>query len=170
MSEPRLRNSCGQVAAARILAHWGLGPAGSPRERASLLYAAHPPDTWLKLLGTSPRGLARMLEAHGLATKLATHRRADDARAWLERAVSTGPVALLVDLRPLGSRVPALHWLVATGTATDGVACENLVRTRYRAARDVVPWPDLLRAWSCRVAPLPGYRHAAVLAAPRRTD
>lgn len=166
-ASPRLRNACGQHAAARLLSHRGLGPAGTPRERAARLYATHPPDTPLKLLGTSPRGVERMLEAHGLPAERAHFQAASDARDWLERALAAGPVALLVDLRPLGSRLPMLHWTVATAATPEGVACENLVRTPFDARRAVVPWNALLRAWRCRIAPLPGYRYAAVAAAPR---
>lgn len=164
MSPARQRNSCGQQAAARILSRWG------HEVPASLLYSTHPPDTPLGLLGTSPRGLARMLEAHGLHAERVAFRRADDARAWLERALPLGPVALLVDLRPLGCRLPTLHWTVASSQTPEGVECESLVRTRFDARRDIVPWPELLRAWRCGVAPLPGYRHAAVAAGPRRPD
>lgn len=162
MSPKRLRNPCGQHAAARILSHWGR------QAPVSALYSSHPPDTPLKLLGTSPRGLERMLRDHGLDAERVSFRREADARAWLERALPTGPVALLLDLRPLGRMLPTLHWAVATSADEAGVACEKLAGTRFDARRDLVPWSGLLRAWRAAVAPLPGYRHAAVLAAPRR--
>lgn len=157
----RLRNGCGPRAAAAILRHWHI-------EATPLtVYSANPPDTPFALLGTTPRGLARTLEAYGMH---ATRHEGDDdaeARAWLQGALRHGPVALCVDLRPLGCRLPLLHWVVARHADGDAVRCTHLTRTRWKQAQADVPWDALMAAWRCRWVPLAQYRHAGVLAIPR---
>lgn len=158
-----MRNACGQRALATLL---DLARIGRPP--LSELYASHPPDTLLKLFGTSPRALARMCVERGLDVR---HRAGGDgarARAWLARELEEGrAVALLLDLRHLGRPWPTGHWVVALDADERAVQLTNLVRTPRFASPDAgVPWETLLPAWRCAAAILPSWRYAAV-SAPR---
>lgn len=136
------RNECGQRAAARILARLR---GGDWREHYARVRVSHPPDTPLRLLGTTPAQLARMLAAHGVAA--VPHRRAP--------ASSLAPgAAACVDLRPLLGGLPRLHWDIIEDVREDAVRFGG----RWHA-RDA-----FLRAWQCRCSPFAMHRRALVVA------
>ncbi|HUR68848.1 MAG TPA: hypothetical protein VM370_06335 [Candidatus Thermoplasmatota archaeon] len=126
------RHECAQRAASRIL--------GVPAQR---LARTHPPDTPLRLLGTTPRQLARMLTAHGRPSVARTR------AAWSELA----PGALVcVDLRPLLGGLPRLHWMLVEAVDAARVVVDG------RA----VPRAVFERAWACRCSPFAMHRRALV--------
>lgn len=151
------RNECGQRAAAALLARHGHAEAGALLDQ---LRASHPPDTPLRLLGTTPAQLARALRSRGLAARAVTHR--DDASARATLLAGPLPALACVDLRPLGARWPMLHWVLVEAVDHESVTLSHLVRTGGARAR--VPWARFLRAWRCRVSPFPMHRRAVVLA------
>jgi hypothetical protein len=163
---PHARNGCAQAALAWLLDFWQL-----PRPPLAELYRAHPPDTPLRLMGTSPPALARMAAARGLRVRARSGGDAHAARAWLAAELAAGrPAALLLDLRHLGRRLPGGHWVVALAADEREVHVTNLVRTpRHAGPVADLPWEALLPAWRCRAAVLPSWRFAGVSAAPRDT-
>lgn len=135
------RNECGQRAAARILARVR---GGDWREHYARLRASHPPDTPLRLLGTTPAHLARMLAANGVpAVALG---RADEA------ALTPGAAAC-VDLRHLAGGLPRLHWDLVEEVRADAIRFGG----RWH------PREAFLRAWQCRCSPFGMHRRALVL-------
>lgn len=135
------RNECGQRAAARILARLR---GGDWREHHARLRASHPPDTPLRLLGTTPAHLARMLDANGVPA--VALRRADAS------SLAAGAAAC-VDLRHLHGGVPRLHWDLIDAVREDAVRFGG--RWHAREA--------FLRAWQCRCSPFPMHRRALVV-------
>lgn len=125
-------NDCAQKAAAHILSR-RIG--GAWRDHHARLLRTHPPDTPLRLLGTTPRGLARMLTESGLPARA--------LRRAPREALTPGALAC-VELRALTGRgPPRLHWIELTP--------EHLAD------------PRLERAWECRASPLPMHRRALVV-------
>lgn len=123
------RNTCAQRLAARWL-----------RVPAATLERSHPPDTPLRLLGTTPEQLARMLTAYGRP-----------ARAQRGGSPQAGD-AVMVDLRPLVGGLPRLHWMRVEAVREDAVALDG--RWHPRAAFE--------RAWGCRISPLPRHHRCLV--------
>ncbi|HET6405555.1 MAG TPA: hypothetical protein VFH78_12995 [Candidatus Thermoplasmatota archaeon] len=134
-------NECAQRAAARLLSSRSGKDAAALYER---LRASHPPDTPLRLLGTTPRLLARMLTESGLPS------RALRCGGWSD--LRAGALAC-VDLRPLEGGLPRLHWV-----AVEEVGPEHVRADGRRYAREA--W---MRAWSCRCSPFAMHRRALVL-------
>ena len=141
------RNTCAQRAAARLLSQ---RHGGDWHHHYDRLCASHPPDTPLRLLGTTPARLLAMLRDTGLPAELRT--RAEAAH------LQPGAIAC-VDLRPLHGRIPRLHWTLIEDLDERGVRAEGAWHTRER-------W---MRAWSCRVSPFAMHRRALVVAEPRLT-
>lgn len=137
-------NECAQRAGARLLAR-RLG--GDWRTHYARLRLTHPPDTPLRLLGTTPRQLAAMLSASGLPARA--------MRDAPEDALRREALAC-VDLRPLLGGLPRLHWDLVEG------ADEASIRF---GGRDH-PRPTFLRAWACRASPFAMHRRALVVAEP----
>lgn len=136
------RNECGQRAAAEVLSR-RIG--GDARLYLRELRESHPPDTPLRLLGTTPRRVAHMLRACGLPAELRTRASQADLRA---------DAIACVDLRVLEGRgLPRLHWAVIDDADAAGV---RIGRARYA-------WARFLRAWECRASPFPMHRRAIVL-------
>jgi hypothetical protein len=120
------------------------------------LDAAHPPDTPLRLLGTTPWGLLRAARALGLDARYRWGRA--DPDLLCRHLADAGPAIVLLDV---GARLPTMHWAVAHAADAEGVSLVGL----HPAPREATwPWPRFLRAW--RGLPLPGYRHGALLANP----
>lgn len=132
------RNECAQRAAAALLARHHGGDAAAWHARVA---RTHPPDSPLRLWGTTPRQLAAALTAHGLP--------ADVTRRHL-----TSPGIACVDLRPLVGGPPRLHWLVVERVT------EASVETSL--PRLLAPREEFERAWSCRVSPFRMHRQALV--------
>lgn len=124
------RNTCAQRLAARIL--------GIP---AAELERSHPPDTPLRLLGTTPAQLARMLAAHGRPARVA------------HGGVPAPGEAVCVDLRPLRGGIPRLHWMLVEDVTEDAVRMEG----------HWYPRAAFQRAWACRLSPFPMHRRARVV-------
>ena len=136
------RNECGQKAAAIVLSRRLGGPS---RIHTAELARSHPPDTPLRLLGTTPARVAAMLRARGVACELRTRAGAAD--------VQRDAIAC-VDLRALEGRGwPRLHWVVIDDADASGV--------RIGGARH--SWARFLRAWECRASPFPMHRRAIVV-------
>lgn len=131
------RNTCAQRLAARIL-----------NVPAAELERTHPPDTPLRLLGTSAAQLARMLTAYGRpsAVRHGSGPHAGDA--------------VCVDLRHLRGGVPRLHWMLVDDARPDAVRLDG--RWYPRDAFD--------RAWACRASPFPMHRRAKVVSLGTREE
>lgn len=127
------RNECAQRAAAAIL-----------HVPAEMLARTHPPDTPLRLLGTTPTQLARMFTDHGRASRVILRATPSD----LER-----DAIACVDLRPLRGGLPRLHWLRIDNVDEHGVRAEG----RHHA------WARFMRAWNCRASPFRAHRRALVV-------
>lgn len=127
------RNECAQRAAGRLL--------GVPAER---LARTHPPDTPWRLVGTTPRQLARMLTAYGRPSRAL--RRA----AWPDLA--RGALAC-IDLRPLAGGLPRLHWVLV----------EDVEPARVRIEGRWVAREAFERAWRCAWSPFAMHRRALVV-------
>lgn len=136
-----VRNECGQRAAAKVLSRRLGGPA---REHYARLRESHPPDTPLRLLGTTPRRVAQMLSASGVPATVAT--------SCAPSALRADAIAC-VDLRPLAGGLPRLHWMAIDGVCAEGVHAEGRLHDR----------PRWMRAWSCRVSPFAMHRRALIL-------
>lgn len=132
------RNTCAQRVASRLL--------GVP---AHELERTHPPDTPLRLLGTTPRQLAAMLTARGRASTAAWALPGERPRA---------EDAVCVDLRHLHGGIPRLHWMLVEDTHDERLRLDG----RWYA------WDRAERAWACRASPLPMHRRAYVRAEGNR--
>jgi hypothetical protein len=135
------RNECAQRAAAKLLAR----ESGHDwRVHHAALRASHPPDTPLRLLGTTPQQLARMLTDSGRPSRA--------LRDAPETALAPGAIAC-VDLRPLRGGLPRLHWDIVEGVDEAGV----------RLGERLHAWGAFRRAWACRASPFPMHRRALVV-------
>jgi hypothetical protein len=161
-------NTCGQAAAATVLAFHAAGPfaaGAAPDDGAAIdhVRSGFPPDLPFGL-GTSPWRLAAALRAHGLDAEVmrAGPFGAGLARAWSrvrEHAAGVGPVPVCLDDGLLGGAHGGVHWAVVLDADADGVRLGNAGRA------GVLPLGRFLAAWRCRHLPWP-FDACAVLAGP----
>lgn len=160
-------NTCGQAAAATLLAHFRVGPfaAGAPADDGAAvdaIRATHPPDVPLAL-GTTSFRLAAALFAHGLEVE----RVHSGLLGWgfpfaydrLRRSLDAGrPAIVLVDDGRLGGRAFQAHWAVLSALDAAGARLDDGARH--------VSLERFVDAWACPMLPFT-HNHCALLARPR---
>lgn len=161
---PGTRNGCAQAAVGTLLDFWQLS-----EPPLDVIYRVFPPDTPFGLLGTSPSRLAAACRAHGLLAAAHAHRDAAEARTFLMGELAAGrPVVVLLDLRHLGRRLPAGHYVVAYRADEDAVEVANMVACgSLPKGHARVPWKPFFAGWRCGAMPLRAWRYAAVTARPQ---
>lgn len=127
------RNECAQRAAEHLL-----------RVPAARLARTHPPNTPLRLLGTTPAQLARLLTAYGRASQVLP------GATWSDLAPSG---LACIDLRALRGGLPRLHWVLIQAVEPERVRVEG--RWVARSAFE--------KAWRCAWSPFRMHRRALVL-------
>lgn len=136
-----MRNTCAQRAAAHVISQHTHQPW---RPIYQHLLATHPPDTPLRLLGTTPARLAAALHHHGIPATTKRHAHPTDLHA--------GTIAC-IDLRALHGGPPRLHWTLLEDVTDHAVRADGRWHTMER-------W---MRAWTCRASPFPMHRRALVV-------
>ncbi len=158
-------NTCGQAAAASVLAHFQAGPfaAGARLDDGDAIDRVRedfPPDVPLGL-GTSAHRIAAALRHFGLRAEVihsgpfarGVARAVDRLTEHLALGIP-GPVC--VDDGALGNRAWSAHWAIALRIEDARVVLGN-------ANAAVIPLDQFLTAWRCRHLPWP-HHHCAVLA------
>lgn len=158
-------NTCGQAAAASVLAHFRAGLFATSEsltdgEAIDRVRADFPPDVPLGL-GTSAHRIAAALRNFGLRTEVSHSgpfaRGVARAMERLTEHLTLGiPVPVCVDDGALGHRAWSAHWAIALRIEDARVVLGN-------ANTAVIPLDHFLTAWRCRHLPWP-HHHCAVLA------
>jgi hypothetical protein len=163
----RDHNTCGQAAAATVLAHFHAGPFAATElleDGAAIdrVCKDFPPDVPLGL-GTSAHRIAAALRHFGLRTEIVHSgpfgRGVARAIERLTDHVALGiPVPVCVDDGALENRPWSAHWAVALHIEDACVVLGNV-------NSPVIPLDRFLTAWRCRHLPWP-HHHCAILADP----